>query len=235
MAGRIVLAGLVLGLHAQKPYRPWLFGVEACIPRQSWANHSRPFPQAGYAYFSPGIFVGKAYYNKKGWLGGFFFFRGISWQVNSSAIWRDLLGRDTLAAQGKRPSLAPETMNTGLGVLFRWEKNRWELVCSISMHILGLTYPFREVSLSDGTVYRVRLGSNTFLAGEIGFFLSRKFFWAQEGFFVGLGPCMPFFAGHSAPYSLQHSYPDGSETTQQGSYLLRPTFWSVRLFMAFTP
>lgn len=232
MAGRIVLAGLALWLYAQKPYRPWLVGGEGCIPRQAWANHSRPFPQAGYAYFSPGVFIGKAYYNKKGWLGFFLFYRGISWGVYSSSIWRDLLGRDTLAAQGKLPSLAPETMNTGLGVLLRWEKNRWELVFPLSMHILALTYPFREISLRDGTTYRVRMGPNTFLGGEIGFLLSRKFLEEQGGIFVGIGPCVPFLAGRPAPYALQHIYPDGTGTIQQGRYLLQPSFWSIRLLMA---
>lgn len=199
-----------------------------------WASRRGAFPEAGYVQYGYSLFAAKEYYAPKGQIGWFFFGRGVEWRVDP-AFRSAITGPQAISLPDSQSILPhPQSLQGGLGIVFRRVWGRWACTVPVDLHIMSVAYaPYEEFS-SGGETLRIRIASNSFLGTGVGFTLQRRL--SAEGVDTwGIGLYLPFQWGVPSVFTKVYTAPNGSQHRQASSYYLKPSHFSVRLFIAVVP
>lgn len=144
------LAGLSVLLWAQS-YRPWLWGVGGDIPTGRWAARKGGFPEAGYVKYGYSLFLTKEYYAPKAQVGWFVFGRLVEWRL-APEFRSALTAPRMIANPDSQTSLPhPQSLQGGVGVVFRKAWGSWAFTIPIDLHIVSVAYaPYQEFSAGGG-------------------------------------------------------------------------------------
>lgn len=229
MRGLAYLAGLTALLWAQA-YRPFVFTPGVAIPVQRWRQRQGPFPEVGYINHGLDLSLAKQYYGPTGRIGWFLFGRGVDWKPHNRFLGA-LLQAPPLDTQIVLHN--PQSIQGGVGIVFRHVWQNWILTLPIDVHIIGLRYPIYEVPLENGELFQAKIGTNSFLG--IGFGLSLQRPISNPRFFETWGASVyfPLFTGAPSVFTRLYKGADGSQRIEQGNYYLPPTHISVRLAFDF--
>ncbi|MCX7606680.1 MAG: hypothetical protein N2170_05370 [Bacteroidia bacterium] len=223
-------------LLAQPLYRPILVGVEGLYPVGRWGGKEVDFPQVGYARFSPGVFVAKEYYNRKNFIGWFFFGRLAFWRIQEEGMLRTFssgYASPTLSLHGS-VTRWPQSFSMGVGVVGRVTGSTISFSLPVDIHISSLRYPLYELSFEDGGTFRLQVGTNTFLGTAIAPTAWWKFHPHSQRQW-GISVVFPFFTGVASPITAIWRSADGEENKQESAFYLPPTHWAFRLVFSTPP
>lgn len=233
--GRTALVAIIGILVGQKPDRPVLVGISSAFSTGRWGSKKGPFPETGYSGHSVGAMGAKAYYNRKGNLGGFIFFQVISWEVSRRRIVSSLTGSPISDTTNLSRLQFPFSNIGGAGLIYRKILSPdWHLTIPIDLRITYVSYHFWELNKPSGEKLLILMQSNSFIGFGISPTVWKRIEEGKKGF-IGFGVSYPLVWGRAAPYTIKVISPSGEVSEKTQSYYLPPRYIELQVLLAFQP